>query len=340
MLKMGEILRVGIIGAGRIGQLHAGNLRNNPRVEIKAISDIRPDLVQEWAASMGIQQVTNDYKNILQDKEIDAVFICSSTDTHAHIIEEVAKSGKHIFCEKPISLDLQKTKQALKIVEQSGVKFQTGFNRRFDPNFMRVRNLIEEGKIGDPHIIKITSRDPNPPSLEYLKSSGGLFVDMAIHDFDMARYLSGSDVEEVYVQAAVLVDPLIGDLGDIDTAVIVLTFKNGAIGVIDNSRQAVYGYDQRVEVFGSEGNVNVQNDFPNSAELSTIEGVYKDKPKYFFLERYQAAYMKETEAFIDSILLDKAVLVDGNDGYQAELIAYAAKKSWLEKRPVKLHEIM
>jgi myo-inositol 2-dehydrogenase/D-chiro-inositol 1-dehydrogenase len=337
---MTKKLRIGIIGAGRIGQLHAENLRNNAQIEIKSISDIRAEFVQEWATRMGIQQVTSDYMQIIQDPEIDAVFVCSSTDSHVSIIEAAAKAGKHIFCEKPVSLDLQKTKQALQIVEQAGVKFQTGFNRRFDANFMRIRNLIEEGKIGDPHIIKITSRDPNPPSMEYLKSSGGLFVDMTIHDFDMARYLSGSDVEEVYVQGAVLVDPLIGEAGDIDTAVIVLKFKNGAIGVIDNSRKAVYGYDQRVEVFGSKGNVNVQNDFPNSAELSTDEGVYKDKPKYFFLERYQAAYMKETEAFIDSILLDKAVPVDGNDGYQAELIAHAAKKSWLEKRPVKLLEIM
>jgi myo-inositol 2-dehydrogenase/D-chiro-inositol 1-dehydrogenase len=338
--KLTNKLRIGIIGAGRIGRLHAENLKSNPRLEIKAISDIRPELAQEWAAGLGILEVTSDYKHLLNNPEIDAIFICAPTDSHATIIEEAAKAGKHIFCEKPVSLDFRKTKQAIHNAEQAGVKLQIGFNRRFDPNFERVRNLIDEGKIGDPHIIKITSRDPNPPGEDYIKSSGGIFLDMSIHDFDMARFLSGSDVEEVYVQGAVLVDPRIGELGDLDTAVIVLKFNNGAIGVIDNSRKAAYGYDQRVEAFGSKGSITIQNDFPNSAELSTDEGVFKDKPKYFFLERYHAAFVKETEAFVDAILLGKPVPVDGNDGYQAELIAHAAKKSWLEKRPVKLNEII
>jgi myo-inositol 2-dehydrogenase/D-chiro-inositol 1-dehydrogenase len=338
--KLANKLRIGIIGAGRIGKLHAANLQANARIEIKAISDIFPDAAQNWAAGLGIQQVSSDYKQMINDPQIDAIFICSPTDTHASIIEEAAKAGKHIFCEKPISFDLQKTKQAIQSAEQAGVKLQIGFNRRFDPNFERVHDLIQDGKIGDPHIIKITSRDPNPPTEDYIKSSGGLFLDMSIHDFDMARYLSGSDVEEVYVQGAVLIDPKIGEWGDLDTAVIMLKFKNGAIGVIDNSRKAAYGYDQRVEAFGSKGNITIQNDFPNSAELSTGEGVFKDKPKYFFLERYQTAFVKETEAFVDAILMDKPLPVDGNDGYQAELIAHAAKKSWLEKRPVKLNELI
>jgi myo-inositol 2-dehydrogenase/D-chiro-inositol 1-dehydrogenase len=337
---MEKKIKIGIIGAGRIGKLHAENLIRLPEVEIKAISDIYTENVVDWAKALGIQSVTNDYQVILNDPEIEAVFICSSTDTHAQFIIEAAQKGKHIFCEKPISFDIEKTKAALEAVTEAGVKLQIGFNRRFDHNFKRVRDMVSTGQIGDPHILKITSRDPNPPSKEYVQVSGGMFMDMTIHDFDIARYLSGSDVEEVYVQAAVLVDPVIGELGDVDTAITTLKFKNGAIGVIDNSRKAVYGYDQRVEVFGSKGCVTANNDHPNTVQLSTGEGVYQDKPKYFFLERYQEAYVQETKAFIECIQNDQSPAVDGNDGLQAELIAYAAKKSWLEKRPVKLHEIM
>jgi myo-inositol 2-dehydrogenase/D-chiro-inositol 1-dehydrogenase len=337
---MAETLNIGIIGAGRIGKLHTENLVKHPRVNIKALSDIQADHMRDWATQLGIGDVTADYASVIQDPDINAVFICASTDTHIRMIHEAASAGKHIFCEKPISFDVHETKEALDIVDRCGVKFQTGFNRRFDANFSRVREIIAEGKIGKPHILKITSRDPNPPSLDYIKVSGGLFIDMAIHDFDMARYLAGSDVEEVYAQGAVLVDEAIGAAGDIDTAVTTLTFKNGAIGVIDNSRKAVYGYDQRVEVFGSSGSVTVQNEFPNSAEISTNDGIYRDKPKYFFLERYQQAYVREIEAFIDCIINGTAVPVDGNDGLQAELIAHAAKKSLQEKRPVKISEII
>ena len=331
-------VRIGIIGAGRIGKLHAENLIRIPEVEIKAISDIFVDQIVDWAKGLGINKVTNDYKEIMNDPEIEAVFVCSSTDTHTQMIMEAAKAGKHIFCEKPISFDHRKTQAALQAVKEAGVKLQIGFNRRFDHNFKRVRELVSTGKIGDPHIIKITSRDPNPPSREYIGVSGGMFIDMTIHDFDMARYLSGSDVEEVYVQGAVLIDPVFGEYGDVDTAVITLKFKNGGIGVIDNSRKAAYGYDQRVEVFGSKGSITVKNDHPNSAELSTEEGVYLDKPKYFFLERYQEAFIEEVKLFADCILNEKEPPVNGNDGLQAEIIAHLAKKSLLEKRPVNIKE--
>lgn len=334
-----EKITLGIIGVGRIGKLHAENLARNHQVRLKAISDIYIEGIQDWATNLGIEHVTNDYHKILEDPEIHAVFICSSTITHPKIIMQAAKVGKHIFCEKPISFEMEKTREALAAVKENGVKFQVGFNRRFDHNFQRVREVVKSGKIGEPHIIKITSRDPNPPTNEYIKGSGGIFMDMAIHDFDMARFVANSDVEEVYVQGAVLIDSMIEELGDIDTAIITLKFKNGALGVIDNSRKAVYGYDQRMEVFGSQGSVTIKNDFPNSAEISTAELVYHDKPKHFFLERYQEAYRSETKEFIDAILNDNEVPVDGNDGLQAELIACAAKKSWLEKRPVKLTEV-
>ncbi len=332
-------LNIGIIGAGRIGKLHAENLAKMPQVRIKAISDIYPDPIRQWAAEIGIPHVTADYKEIISDPDIDAVFICSSTDTHVPLIIEAAEAGKHIFCEKPISMKVELTKQALAAVQKANVRLQVGFNRRFDHNFKRVRELVEEGKIGEPHIIKVTSRDPSPPPKEYIQVSGGIFIDMAIHDFDMARFLAGSDVEEVYAQGAVLVDPVFAEFGDVDTAITTLKFKNGAIGVIDNSRKAEYGYDQRVEVFGSKGCVTVTNDFPNSAEVSTGDGVFRDKPKYFFLERYNEAYVREVQQFIDCVLHNQSAPVDGNDGLQAELIAHAAKRSLLLRRPVKIDEI-
>lgn len=335
---MSKQLNIGVIGAGRIGRLHTENLLKHPQVNVKAIADLQIDHARAWANGLGIPLLTQDAEQIISDPGIDAVFICTSTNTHIDMIERSAKAGKHIFCEKPISFDVRGTRLALQAASDSGVKFQLGFNRRFDPNFRRVREIVASGQIGDPHLIKITSRDPSPPPHDYIKVSGGLFMDMAIHDFDMARFLSGSEVDEVYVQGAVLVDPVIGELGDVDTAVIMLRFRNGAIGVIDNSRQAAYGYDQRVEVFGSLGQVNVQNDFPNSAEISTAGGVFRDKPKHFFLERYEAAYRLEIESFINAILNNEDVTVSGEDGYEAELLADAARKSWLEKRPVSLSE--
>lgn len=335
---MSKQLNIGVIGTGRIGRLHTENLIKHPQVKVKAIADLQIDHARAWADGLGIPMLTQDAEQIISDPGIDAVFICTSTNTHIDMIERSAKAGKHIFCEKPISFDVQGTRLALQAAADRGVKFQLGFNRRFDPNFRRVKEIVASGQIGDPHLIKITSRDPNPPSHDYIKVSGGLFMDMAIHDFDMARFLSGSEVDEVYVQGAVLVDPVIGELGDVDTAVITLKFKNGALGVIDNSRQAAYGYDQRVEVFGSLGQVNVQNDFPNSAEISTAGGVHRDNPKHFFLERYETAYRVEIESFIHAIANNEDVPVSGEDGYQAELLADAARKSWLEKRPVSLSE--
>ncbi|NLU53676.1 MAG: inositol 2-dehydrogenase [Clostridiaceae bacterium] len=334
---MAKKIRVGVIGAGRIGKIHTENIKYFiPDAEVKAVSDINIDGIKDWAAGLGIPKIVNDYKEILKDPDIDAVLICSSTDTHSQISIEAAEAGKHIFCEKPIDYDLARIDAVLKAVEKAGVKFQVGFNRRFDHNFKKVKDLILEGKIGAPHIIKITSRDPAPPPIEYVKVSGGIFLDMTIHDFDMARYLSGSEVEEVYANGAVLVDPKIGEVGDIDTAIITLKFKNGAIGVIDNSRKAAYGYDQRIEVFGSKGCVSADNDLPTTTVLSTEDGVVSDKPKYFFLERYTESFVTEVKCFIDAIVNDKPTPVSGIDGLNSVLIGLAAKKSLEEGRPVKL----
>jgi myo-inositol 2-dehydrogenase / D-chiro-inositol 1-dehydrogenase len=334
---MEKKIKLGIIGAGRIGKLHAENVAFNINyVEVKSISDLYADKIRDWANSIGIKNVYQDYKEILNDPEIDAIMVCSSTDTHSQITIEAANAGKHIFCEKPIDYDLDRIYAVLDAVKKAGVKLQVGFNRRFDHNFRKVHELINEGKIGDPHIIKITSRDPAPPPVEYVKVSGGMFLDMTIHDFDMARYLSGSEVTEVYTSAAVLVDPEIGKAGDVDTALITLKFANGAIGVIDNSRKAAYGYDQRVEVFGSKGCAAVSNDILNSAVLSTEDGVFSEKPKYFFLERYKDAFIEEVKEFFDCILNDKEPSVSGIDGLKSVLIGLAAKKSYESGKPVRV----
>lgn len=334
---MDKKIKIGVIGAGRIGKLHTENiLYNISYVEVKAIADIYAEKVRDWAHGLGIKNVYSDYREIINDPDIDAVMICSSTDTHSQIIIEAANAGKHIFCEKPIDFDIARIHRALEAVEENEVKLQIGFNRRFDHNFRKVRNLVEEGKIGEPHIIKITSRDPEPPPIEYIRRSGGIFLDMTIHDFDMARYLSGSEVTEVYTNAAVLVDPAIGKEGDVDTAIITLKFANGAIGVIDNSRKASYGYDQRVEVFGSKGCVTVSNDTPTSAILSTQDGVLQDKPKYFFLERYKDSFIDEMKEFFASIQNNEETPVTGIDGLEPVLIALAAKASYETGKPIKI----
>jgi myo-inositol 2-dehydrogenase/D-chiro-inositol 1-dehydrogenase len=298
-----------------------------------------PEL-EEWAAARGIPTVTKDSGAIISNPDIDAVFICASTDTHVPLIKQAALAGKHIFCEKPISMDIRQTEEAVELASQAGVKLQIGFNRRFDHNFKRLREHVQAGTIGEPHIVKITSRDPNPPHPDYIKVSGGIFMDMMIHDFDMARFVSGSEIEEVYAQGNVLINPVFAEYGDVDTAIVTLRFENGALGVIDNSRKAAYGYDQRVEVFGSKGNVAVSNDHPNTAEISTAAGVYKDNPLHFFLERYNEAYVEETLIFIDCILNDKPVPVDGRAGLHAERAALAAKLSSRLNRPVKVDEAL
>ncbi|MCM3627017.1 inositol 2-dehydrogenase [Paenibacillus glycanilyticus] len=333
-------VKIGIIGAGRIGKIHAENLLKHPQVEIVGVSDLfaGPEL-EAWATERGIGLLSKDSNDIIQHPDIDAVFICSSTDTHVPLIKQAAQAGKHIFCEKPVSMSVAETAEAIAAVKTAGVKLQIGFNRRFDHNFKRVREHVESGTIGDLHIVKITSRDPNPPSKEYIQVSGGLFMDMAIHDFDIARFVSGSEVVEVFAQGSVLIDPVFEECGDIDTAIVTLKFANGALGVIDNSRQAVYGYDQRVEVFGSKGSVAIANDHPNTAVVSTAQGIVSDKPLHFFLERYMAAYADESKQFIDSLVLGTALPVTGEDGLQAERIALAAKLSCKLNRSIKLAEL-
>lgn len=335
------MLKIGIIGAGRIGKVHAESISNYVKgAEVKSIADpFLNQTTKDWANAMGIKHAYTDYKEILHDAEIDAVLICSSTDTHSPISIEAIQAGKHVFCEKPVDHDVEKIKEVMKVVQNSKCKYQVGFNRRFDHNFRSAKEAVEAGKIGTQHIIKITSRDPEAPPISYVKVSGGMFLDMTIHDFDMVRYLSGSEVEEVYAVGGVLVDPAIGEAGDIDTAIITMKLKNGAMAVIDNCRRASYGYDQRAEVFGSKGSVGIGNDASSTAILSTSDGVVAEKPLHFFLERYMQAYANEIREFIEAIVEDKDVPVNVIDGLEPVIIGLAAKKSIMESRPVKTAEI-
>jgi myo-inositol 2-dehydrogenase/D-chiro-inositol 1-dehydrogenase len=330
-------LRLGVIGAGRIGQIHAQNIAQHlPSAQLVAIADPRLDAAQELAARLRVPRAVADYRALLDDASIAAVAICSSTDTHAPLITAAAQAGKHIFCEKPIARALDEIDQALAAVARAGVKLQVGFNRRFDSSFCRVRELVAAGEIGAPHLLRITSRDPAPPPLAYVRVSGGLFFDMTIHDFDMARYLIGSEVVEIYAVGGVRVDPAIGAAGDIDTALLTLRFANGVFGTIDNSRQAVYGYDQRVEVFGSGGMAQAQNNIPDSHVLLNAAGTHTAKPLYFFLERYAESFREELRAFVECVRKDREPPVTGRDGRIPVVMALAAERSLREGCPVRL----
>ena len=262
-----------------------------------------------------------------------------STDTHADLIVEAAKAGKHIFCEKPIAHSLGQIDRALVAVKAAGVQLQVGFNRRFDNNFARVRQAVVSGEIGKPSLMHIISRDPGPPPISYIRVSGGMFMDMTIHDFDMARFLIGDEVEEIYTVGGVMVDPEIGKAGDLDTALIVMRFRNGVIGTIDNCRKAVYGYDQRVEILGSEGKIETENCYPNQAVVSGGKSVYKDLPLNFFMERYTESFAMELQSFTQAVLENRTTAVTGIDGRIPVVMAMAARKSYDEHRPVRLEEV-
>lgn len=337
---MDSILNVGLIGAGRIGKVHAATLAYRiASARLMAVADVNLAAAQQLAAQFNVPTATNDAAELLNNPQIDAVLICSVTSTHAPLIMQAAAAGKHVFCEKPIALDLAQIDRALAAADKAGIKLQIGFNRRFDSNFARVRSAINSGEIGQPTLLHIISRDPGPPPIDYVRASGGMFLDMTIHDFDMARFLIGSEVEEVYVQAAITVDPAIGEAGDVDTAVTLLKFANGVIGTIDNCRRASYGYDQRVEVLGSKGAIATSNNYPNAATISDGVSVRRDLPLNFFMERYTESFATEMAAFVDAVLNDKPTPVTGHDGRAPVVMGLAAGLSHRERRPVKLSEI-
>lgn len=334
------MVKIGIIGAGRIGKVHAKAASNLNGAKIIWLADpIAPDL-EETAKSMGIEKTSKNYKDILNDKEVNAIFICTPTDTHYTISMEALNFGKHVFCEKPVDLELGRVKDVKDLVAKTGKKYMVGFNRRFDHNFMAIKENIDKGLIGKLELIQITSRDPEPPPISYVKVSGGLFCDMMIHDFDMVRYLSSSNPKSVTAIGDALVNPKIKTEGnDIDTAIVSIELENGALAVITNSRRASYGYDQRAEVHGELGALSCSNDTSNTLVISSKDGIIHEKPLYFFLERYLNAYKMEIEIFVDSIINNKETPVTIEEAYQSLLLAKAAQKSLIENRKVYINEL-
>jgi len=333
-----EKLKVGIIGLGRIGKIHVSNLVAQEDAKVVMASDPDPT-ARAFAEGLGIAQVVNDFDPIFSNPEIQAVVICSPTDTHFECIQKAAEAGQHIFCEKPLDMTVEAIEEIIKIVSTANVKLQVGFNRRFDVHFARIRSLVVAGEVGETHILKITSRDPGPPPISYIKRSGGLFLDMTIHDFDMARFIVGSEVKEVFAYGRVRIDPAIGEADDVDTAIVNLTFEDGTIATIDNSRKATYGYDQRLEIFGSKGMAHIGNQQADSHTIYNAAGIHQPVLLDFFLERYAEAYRRELKDFVSAILGAKPVPVDAHDALMATKIGMAAWRSVREHRPVALSEI-
>jgi myo-inositol 2-dehydrogenase / D-chiro-inositol 1-dehydrogenase len=327
-------VRVGVIGVGRIGRMHADLLaRQVPGATVAGVYDADPDAARAVSAP-----AFDALEDLLAD--VDAVAICTSTETHADLIVAAARAGKAIFCEKPISLDLAEVDRALAAVEAAGVPLQVGFNRRFDPAHAAVRDAVVRGDLGEPHLVRISSRDPAPPSMEYVRGSGGIFLDMTIHDFDMARFVTGSEVVEVFARGAVRVDAEFGEVGDVDTALVTLVHESGCLTAIDNSRQAVYGFDQRVEVFGSRGMAASENPLAHTTVTRTADGTTMSTLPYFYLERYIPSYVHEWSAFVNAVLTGTPPPVSGTDARAPLVIGLAAWRSLREGRPVRIEELL
>jgi myo-inositol 2-dehydrogenase/D-chiro-inositol 1-dehydrogenase len=332
-------LRIGILGCGRIGRMHAELLSLRvPGLSLSRVYDVRTESAEETAAALDCA-VSASPEELIEADDVDAIAICSSTDTHVELLVAGAAAGKPIFCEKPLSLDLAEVDRGLAAVDAAGVLLQVGFNRRYDPSHRLVRQRVASREVGDLHLVRITSRDPAPPPIAYIEVSGGIFCDMTIHDFDMARFVTGQEIVEVFATGAVRVDPAIGEAGDLDTAVIVLRHEDGVITTIDNSRQAVYGYDQRVEAFGSGGMVASENPLVTSTILRTADGGQLSSLPYFFRERYDDSYLAEWQAFATMVANDGPSEVDGSDGRAALVAGLAAWRSVREGRPVRVEDV-
>ena len=329
-----DTLRVGVIGVGRIGRLHAGLLaRQVPGAALAAICDTDVRRAHEVGDELGVP-VADSVGELLAS--VDAVAICSSTATHADLIVAAARAGRAIFCEKPLSLDLAELDRALAATAEAGVALQIGFNRRYDPAHRSVREAVASGTIGEPHLVRISSRDPAPPPAAYVRDSGGIFLDMMIHDFDMARYVTGSEVVEVYARGE---RRIYEEAGDIDTAVVLVTHENRCLTTIDNSRRATYGYDQRVEVFGSRGMAASENPPAHTGVIRTGEGTRTPPLPAFFLDRYVPSYVSGWEAFVAAVQTGVQPTVTGADGRAPLVIGLAARRSFAEDRPVRVEEI-
>jgi myo-inositol 2-dehydrogenase/D-chiro-inositol 1-dehydrogenase len=330
-------LSIGLLGAGRIGKVHAAAIAETAAARLVAVADAIPEPAAEVAARYGAEVRT--IETIMGSDDVDAVFITTPTDMHADLIEQAARAGKAIFCEKPIDLDVQRVRDCLRVVDETGARLMVGFNRRFDPHFRAVRERIEAGAVGDVEMVMIISRDPGPPPLSYLERSGGLFRDMTIHDLDMARFLLGEEPVSVTAIGSVLVDEAIGRVPDIDSAAVTLVTAAGRIAQIGNSRRATYGYDQRVEVLGSTGMARADNIHETTIEVAGTDGYARAPLMNFFLERYMPAYRAEVAAFTDAVLGGSLPEPGGEDGLRALVLAEAAARSNVERRTVRVDEI-
>jgi myo-inositol 2-dehydrogenase/D-chiro-inositol 1-dehydrogenase len=330
-------VRFGLLGAGRIGKVHAKAVTSTPRARLVAVADAMADAAASLAGQYGAEVRSIDA--IEKAADIDAVIICTPTDTHADLIERFARAGKAIFCEKPVDLDVERVKACLRIVDAESATLMVGFNRRFDPHFQAVKQAITAGQIGEVEMVTIISRDPGAPPADYVKRSGGIFRDMTIHDFDMARFLLGEEIETVSAQASVLVDKALGEAGDFDSASVMLSTASGRHATISNSRRATYGYDQRIEVHGSKGAVAAENQRPVSIEIASATGYTRPPLHDFFMTRYTEAYAREISAFIDCVESKSPASPSGADGLIALALAEAALKSVHEGRAVKVSEI-
>ena len=331
------MLKVGLLGAGRIGQVHAAVIAAHECSTLAAISDVYAPAAEELAAKYHAQVRSSD--EIIADDAINAVLIATSTDTHSDLIEEATQAGKAVMCEKPVDLSLERARACLEAVSETGRPVMIGFNRRFDPSFAAIRDSLAAGQIGKAELLSVTSFDPAPPPVEYIKVSGGLFRDMMIHDFDMTNFIMGETPVSISASGACLVDPEIGRAGDIDTAVVTLSYADGKLAVIKNSRRAAYGYDQRLELLGADGLLQAQNMLENTVVKSTGQGVISAKPTYFFIERYMPAYKAEWAAFVAAVQEGDDMPVSLQDGVQALAMAEAAQRSFDSSRPVRLADV-
>lgn len=334
-----RMLHIGIIGCGRIGHTHAKNITNNIKdAMLVCVSDVFESAARKLAKAYKVPMACTDPLDLINNPAVQAVIVCSPTDTHAEIIKAAAVARKDVFCEKPVDKNLAVIDELTKVINDTGIKFFLGFQRRFDRHFHRAKHGLDSGYIGNPVKLLLTSRDPSPPPVGYLKQSGGLFLDMSSHDFDMARFLMGSDIVEVNA-SAMAVDPEIAAIGDVDHTICTVRFENGCIGTIDNSRSCALGYDQRAEFFGSKGSITVENVCPNMCSYTNEEGHHSDKPLTFFMDRYAEAYSEEMKAFVDVCISDKPVPVGIEDGRKTVLYAAAANLSIKERRTVKVSEV-
>ena len=332
------MLKIGLLGAGRIGRVHAQTISDHPGSILVAVSDAVPTSAEALAEAFNASVRTSE--DIISDPEIDAVLIATPTDTHSDLIEAATAAGKAVLCEKPVDLDLERARACQKVVAGTGQPVMIGFNRRFDPGFESLKAAVQNGEIGAPELLSITSYDPAPPPIAYVKVSGGLFRDMTIHDFDLANFIMDEVPEVISAVGTSTVDPAIAEAGDVDTAVVTMSYRDGRIAVIKNSRRAVYGYDQRVEILGSGGLLQAQNVLENTVVKSTADGVVSAKPTYFFLERYMPAYRAEWAAFVTAVTSGAEVPVTLTDGVAALAMAEAATRSARSSEPVKLEEIL